>query len=79
LIEYNGDYWHCNPIKYKDGQIINYMNKGKIMVNEIWARDKVKKDIALNNSYKLEYIWEYDYKNENNFLKNFLIKIKTCK
>lgn len=55
------------------------MNKGKIMVNEIWARDKVKKDIALNNSYKLEYIWEYDYKNENNFLKNFLIKIKTCK
>jgi G:T-mismatch repair DNA endonuclease (very short patch repair protein) len=59
LIEYNGDYWHCNPNKYKS----DYYNKKKSMFAwELWNRDKKKKELAEKNGYKLFTIWESDYK-----------------
>ena len=58
IIEYNGDYWHCNPIKYKD----NYLNKKKNkFAYELWEYDKQKKELAEKNGYKLFTIWETDY------------------
>jgi hypothetical protein len=59
LIEYNGDYWHCNPKKYKS----DYFNKKKSMFAwELWDQDKKKKELAEKNNYKLFTIWEADYK-----------------
>jgi G:T-mismatch repair DNA endonuclease (very short patch repair protein) len=59
LIEYNGDYWHCNPNKYKS----DYFNKKKSMFAwELWNQDKKKKELAEKNGYKLFTIWEADYK-----------------
>jgi G:T-mismatch repair DNA endonuclease (very short patch repair protein) len=59
LIEYNGDYWHCNPNKYKS----DYYNKKKSMFAwELWNQDKKKKELAEKNGYKLFTIWESDYK-----------------
>ena len=59
LIEYNGDYWHCKPNKYKS----DYYNKKKSMFAwELWKQDAKKKELAEKNGYKLFTIWESDYK-----------------
>ena len=62
IIEYNGDYWHANPNKYADGSLLKIVGKGLVLVNDIWARDKLKKEAALNNGYKFAVIWETEYK-----------------
>lgn len=59
IIEYNGDYWHCNPIKYKK----DYINpSNKISAKNIWKRDLNKKNIALKNGHNFIVIWENEYK-----------------
>lgn len=61
LIEFNGDYWHCNPKLYK----ADFYNKSKQMTaSDIWEYDKNKKECAEKNGYKVLYIWEYDYNND---------------
>ena len=60
LIEYNGDYWHCNPEKYDK----DYFNQKKNMyAHELWKKDADKKKLAEDNGYKVITIWEQDYKN----------------
>lgn len=57
IIEYNGDYWHCNPNKYKS----NYFNQKKNMYAwQLWDQDKRKKELAEKNGHKLFIIWEAD-------------------
>jgi hypothetical protein len=71
LIEYNGDYWHCNPNKYDE----NYINvKKNKTAKEIWEYDKNKLYLAKNNGYNCEVIWESDYKKNKNIIIE-LIKI----
>jgi hypothetical protein len=71
LIEYNGDYWHCNPKKYQP----NYINKKKNKTaKEIWEYDKNKIDLARKNNYSYEVIWELDYKKDKSILKNIITK-----
>lgn len=61
LIEYNGDYWHCNPIKYKP----TYFNKKKNMLaEEIWKYDRDKLYLAKKKNYTCVTIWEHDYKRD---------------
>lgn len=58
LIEYNGNYWHCNPELYTS----DYFNKKKNMFAwQIWEQDKLKKELAEKNGYKLFIIWERDF------------------
>jgi hypothetical protein len=65
LIEYNGDYWHCNPIKYSH----DYFNEKKSMTaKELWNYDDIKKELAINNGFHIETIWEYDYKHNKNII-----------
>lgn len=60
LIEFNGDYWHCNPLLYKD----DFFNKSKQMfAKDIWNYDKVKIDSIEELGFETLIIWEYDYKN----------------
>lgn len=59
LIEFQGDYWHCNPKIYKE----NFFNKViNLSAKEIWDKDNNKKIVAEKFGYKVLYIWEYDYK-----------------
>jgi len=59
LIEYNGDYWHCNPNIYKP----DYFHKKKqLLAKDIWGHDLKKKEISEKNGYKLFIIWEKDFK-----------------
>lgn len=73
LIEYNGDYWHCNPSVYHPGY---FHKKKQLTALEIWDHDTKKKEIAEKNGYKLFIIWEKDFKfckeNEINKIKENL-------
>ena len=61
IIEFNGDYWHCNPKLYEP----DFYNKVKQKTaQEIWENDKIKKECAEFYGYKLLYVWEYDYIND---------------
>ena len=43
-IEYNGDYWYCNPNKYDASY---YHKQRKMLAKDIWEYDKIKKDVML--------------------------------
>jgi len=70
IIEYNGDYWHCNPNKYNFDY---YHELKKMFAEEIWNYDKKKIDLIKSNGYNLEVIWETEY-NKNPKLINKIIK-----
>lgn len=60
IIEFQGDYWHCNPKLYDE----TFYNKVKQKTaKEIWEYDKTKLECAIFYGYKVLYIWEYDYNN----------------
>jgi len=70
IIEYNGDYWHCNPKKYNP----DYFNQKKQKTaKELWEYDKNKIDLIRGKGYNLEIVWESDLK-EDNTLINKIIK-----
>jgi G:T-mismatch repair DNA endonuclease (very short patch repair protein) len=63
IIEFNGDYWHMNPSKYKS---TDYNKAVGLSAQKIWERDESKRMIAINNGYKICYVWESDYKKISN-------------
>ena len=74
IIEYFGDYWHCNPNKYNE----DYFNQKKNMsAKEIWDYDKMKIDLIINYGYNLEVIWETELKSNNNKIITILNKYDT--
>ena len=74
IIEYNGDYWHCNPKKYNS----TYFNKKKSKYAwEIWEYDKNKLELIKNNGYILEVIWESDFKSNDKIIKHIIEKYVT--
>ena len=61
IIEFQGDYWHCNPKLYD----ADFYNKVKQKTaKEIWEYDNLKLECANHFGYKVLYIWEYDYHND---------------
>ena len=65
IIEYFGDYWHCNPEKYSP----DYFNKKKsLTAKEIWDYDKMKLELIKSYGYNLEVIWESELKLNNDKL-----------
>lgn len=61
IIEFHGNYWHCNPTMYDE----NYFHTVRNMyAKEIWESDMIRKEFLMKN-FDVEYmvIWEYDYKN----------------
>ena len=58
IIEFHGDYWHCNPDLYE----ANYYHKIKKMyAKEIWDYDKEKIELAKSYGYSVLVVWEADY------------------
>jgi hypothetical protein len=58
-IEFNGDYWHCNPIKYDENYIQPIM---KVSAREIWQKDHLKNKWNIDRGYKVLTIWESEYR-----------------
>jgi len=66
-IEYNGDYWHCNPLIYES----DYFHKHKhIYAKDIWKRDKYKLEECKRLGIDLLVIWENDYINNKDITLN---------
>jgi len=59
IIEFNGDFWHGNPNKFKADEIHKIK---KISIQEIWNYEKRKLDLIKSYGYKILIIWESDYK-----------------
>jgi very-short-patch-repair endonuclease len=76
VIEFNGDYWHCNPIFHKEEDIINIIGK-QIMVKDIWLKDKNKISKAEENGFSVLVVWENEYvNNEKETIKKCIKFIK---
>lgn len=72
IIEFNGDVFHGNPSIYKENDIcINFKNN-PLIAKELWERDKIKINLAINNGFDVLVIWESEYK------KNKELVIKKC-
>jgi hypothetical protein len=72
LIEVNGDFWHANPEKYSENDVLNFPGHPRIAKN-IWAEDLKKKELANKHGYDILYIWEKEFSDltlvENKVLK----------
>ncbi len=55
VVEYNGDFWHCNPREWKAEQY----NKGiKMTAGEKWQKDIARKKMLKKYGYHVIVIWE---------------------
>ena len=64
IIEVQGDYWHASPEIYKANDIINYP-EGYKKASEIWAKDEKKRKNAEKYNYKIIYVWESEFRKNN--------------
>lgn len=76
IIEYNGDYWHCNPKKYRK----DYFNKKKSKYAwELWEYDQDKLDLVKTKGYNIEVIWESDFKSDRTIIEKIINKYEQQK
>jgi G:T-mismatch repair DNA endonuclease (very short patch repair protein) len=73
IIEYNGDYWHCNPNKYNPDYIHPHKKKTSY---QIWSEDKIRIDNIIKYNYNLEVVWE-SYFDEKTTIQNIIKKYET--
>jgi len=59
IIEYNGDFWHCNPARYSS-EFIN--PRTKLRATNKWDSDRIKLQYARDQGYEVLVIWESDFK-----------------
>ena len=78
IIEVNGDYWHCNPIKYKYNDIVNFPLSPKL-VQDVWDKDKRKRDAAIKRNFSFETIWESELTNMTDAELDVRIREILCK
>ena len=64
--EINGDFWHMNPKLYNENDINEKTNES---AKEIWDRDEYKKQICESVHICFNVVWEYDWKNNNEYIK----------
>ena len=68
IIEYDGDFWHCNPEKYPDGPKYDYQ------VKHI-EKDKIKNTYCKENNIGILRIWESEFKNNREYVFSKIKKI----
>ena len=59
IIEFNGDYWHCNPDRYSADFVV-WSGKTPYTAAERWERDRQRKAKLESAGYRVIYIWESD-------------------
>lgn len=60
LIEFNGDFWHANPKRYKHDQVISF-GSFKAKAEDLWSRDAKKVQAANDQGYQVLTVWESDF------------------
>lgn len=56
-IEFNGDYWHCNPEKFNE----DYKHKMGLSAKEIWDKDDNRFNDIKEEGFQLLVIWELEF------------------
>lgn len=69
IIEFNGDYWHCNPKTWSKDK---YNKSLHLTAQEVWNKDADKKKCAESHGYKVLSVWDSEYK------KDPLMVMKKC-
>lgn len=70
ILEINGDFWHCNPQKYKPTDIV----RGGKSAQDVWDRDSMRRDVVIKNGYNIFYLWESEInKMSDEQIKEFVI------
>lgn len=79
IIEFNGDVYHANPLKYSSEDYHHpfYKENGP-MARETWNRDELKINLAKSEGFEVLVVWDSEYKQSKketikkclNFLKN---------
>jgi len=60
IIEFHGDYWHCNPAKYDSN--FNHPHSS-LTAKEIWAKDFMKRKAAMDRGFSVKTVWWSDFIN----------------
>jgi G:T-mismatch repair DNA endonuclease (very short patch repair protein) len=61
IIEYFGDYWHCNPIKYNHSYYHTQLHK---TAEEVWKQDNDRIQNFKNMGYDVQIVWEFEIKTQ---------------
>lgn len=71
IVEFNGDYWHCNPHLYE----ANYFHElKKKTAQEIWDYDAHRKQrIEQITGYRVITVWEYEWAKRKEKTKKWLL------
>lgn len=67
IIEYDGDFWHCNPEKYPMGPLYEYQ------IRHI-EKDRIKNEYCKGKGIKLVRIWESDASKNKELVKNKILE-----
>jgi G:T-mismatch repair DNA endonuclease (very short patch repair protein) len=62
IIEYFGDYWHCNPIRYTNEYYHVQIHK---TAQEVWKNDSDRIQHFINNGYDVSVVWESELRSKN--------------
>lgn len=72
IIEYLGDYWHCNPKRFKPTDKIKY----NIVASEQWEKDRRRKEYLESKGYEVLEVWGSDFtKYPDEVIKSIIEKI----
>lgn len=58
IVEFNGDYWHCNPSKYEPEYMHGIKNQ---TARTIWENDAQRLGKMKKLGYSVYVIWETEY------------------
>jgi G:T-mismatch repair DNA endonuclease (very short patch repair protein) len=59
VVEYYGDIYHCNPMRYKDPN--QYVAAIRRTVGEQWKRDRRRLGVFYRYGYSVVIVWEKDF------------------
>ena len=74
IIEFFGDYWHCNPLIYKDEEKKIRRGSKKYSVKSIRKIDEFRLNFFKENGYSVMVVWEDNYRKNKEKVINECIK-----
>lgn len=64
-VEFNGDFWHCNPSMYQSDY---YHPVRKLLASQIWDIDRDKAQLLSQEGYRVITVWESDWSNNKHII-----------
>lgn len=69
VIEFNGDYWHCNPATHSASYVHHRKRK---TAQQIWHEDAARAHVFLEKGYHTVTVWESEYSRDKRGVLNRL-------